>query len=176
MFIESILGNFDDLHIWRQNWCQYLWTSLCQLNFFMNLLHSVGVSFFDIWHLFDNLTSFWQLDIFLIFWHIQLKPPQPAQGYFLNWNINFFFYPHWQNSIFLTDCHHFHIEKKSKNDKSLKACNFLNNAPIFNPEKVLESSWSPLSDGGVYKAVVSIRRTLLHISFHVISDEISWCP
>ena len=42
--------------------------------------------------------------------------------------------------LFLTDCHHFHIEKKSKNDKSLKACNFLNNAPIFNPEKVLESS------------------------------------
>ena len=35
------------------------------LFFFVNLLHSSGVWFFDIWHLFDNLTSFWQLDIFL---------------------------------------------------------------------------------------------------------------
>ena len=31
-----------------------------------------------------------------------------------------------------------------KNDQSLNACNFLNNGPIFNPKKVLESSWSPL--------------------------------
>ena len=63
----NILSVFSDHHLWRQNWCQYLWTSLCQFNFFVNLLHSLGVSFFDIWHLFDNLTSFWQLDIFLIF-------------------------------------------------------------------------------------------------------------
>ena len=26
----------------------------------------------------------------------------------------------------------------------MNACNFLNNGPIFNPKKVLESSWSPL--------------------------------
>ena len=64
----NILRVFSDHHFWRQNWCQYLWTSLCQFNFFVNLLHSLGISFFDIWHLFDNLTSFWQLDIFLIFW------------------------------------------------------------------------------------------------------------
>ena len=55
----NILSVFSDHHLWRQNWRQYLWTSLCQFNFFVNLLHSLGVSFFDIWHLFDNLTSFW---------------------------------------------------------------------------------------------------------------------
>ena len=64
----NILRVFSDHHLWHQNWRQYLWTSLCQFNFFVNLLHSLGVSFFDIWHLFDNLTFFWQLDIFLIFW------------------------------------------------------------------------------------------------------------
>ena len=62
MFIESIFRQF--FHIWCQNWCQYLWTSLCQFNFFVNLLHSLGVSFFDIWHLFDNLTSFWYFHTF----------------------------------------------------------------------------------------------------------------
>ena len=71
----NILSVFSDHHLWRQNWHQYLWTSLCQLNFFVNLLHSLGVWFFDIWHLFDNLTSFWQLDMFLIFWE------QIAHGY-----------------------------------------------------------------------------------------------
>ena len=55
----NILRVFSDHHLWCQNWRQYLWTSLCQFNFFVNLLHSLGVSFFDIWHLFDNLTSFW---------------------------------------------------------------------------------------------------------------------
>ena len=74
----NILSVFSDHHLWRQNWHQYLWTSLCQFNFFVNLLHSLGVSFFDIWHLFDNLTSFWQLDIFLIFWEqIAHGPPFP---------------------------------------------------------------------------------------------------
>ena len=66
----NILSVFSDHHFWRQNWRQYVWTSLCQFNFFVNLLHSLGVSFFDIWHLFDNLTSFWQLDIFLTTWHL----------------------------------------------------------------------------------------------------------
>ena len=55
----NILRVFSDHHLWRQNWCQYVWTSLCQFNFLVNLLHSLGVWFFDIWHLFDNLTSFW---------------------------------------------------------------------------------------------------------------------
>ena len=54
-----ILRVFSDHHLWRQNWRHYLWTSLCQFIFFVNLLHSLGVWFFDIWHLFDNLTSFW---------------------------------------------------------------------------------------------------------------------
>ena len=66
----NILRGFSDHHMWHQNWCQYLWTSLCQFNFFVNHLHSLGVWFFDIWHLFDDLTSFWHLDIFLKFWHI----------------------------------------------------------------------------------------------------------
>ena len=64
----NILRVFSDYHLWRQNWRQYLWTSSCQFNFFVNLLHSLGVWYFDIWHFFDNMTSFWQLDIFLIFW------------------------------------------------------------------------------------------------------------
>ena len=64
----NILRVFSDHHLWCQNWRQYVWTSLCQFNFLVNLLHSLGVWFFDIWHLFDNLTSFWQLDIFLAFW------------------------------------------------------------------------------------------------------------
>ena len=60
----NILKVFSDHHLWCQNWCQYLQTSLCQFNFFVNLLHSLGV-----W-IFDNLTSFWQLDIFLTTWHL----------------------------------------------------------------------------------------------------------
>ena len=60
----NILRVFSDHHLWCQNWRQYLWTSLCQFIFFVNLLHSLGVWFFDIWH------SFWQLDIFLTTWHL----------------------------------------------------------------------------------------------------------
>ena len=66
----NILRVFSDHHLWHQNWRQYQWTSLYQFNFFVNLLHSLGVWIFNIWHLFDNLASFWQLDIFLTFWHI----------------------------------------------------------------------------------------------------------
>ena len=47
------------------------------LFFFVNLLHSLHVWLFDIWHLFDNLTSFWHFDT-----SIKLKSPQPTQGYF----------------------------------------------------------------------------------------------
>ena len=38
--------------------------------FFVNLLHSLCVWLFDIWHLFDNLISFWHLDSFLTTWHL----------------------------------------------------------------------------------------------------------
>ena len=55
-----ILRVFGHHHIW-QNWHQYVWTSLCQFIFSVNLLHSPCVWLFDIWHLFDNLTSFWYL-------------------------------------------------------------------------------------------------------------------
>ena len=64
-----ILRVFGHHHMWHQNWRQYVWTSLCQFIFFVNLLHSRCVWLFDIWHLFDNLTSFWQFDIFFTTWH-----------------------------------------------------------------------------------------------------------
>ena len=54
-----ILRVFGGHHMWCQNWHQYVWTSLCQFIFFVNLLHSPCVWLFDIWHLFDNLTFFW---------------------------------------------------------------------------------------------------------------------
>ena len=63
-----ILRVFGHHHMWRQNWRQHVWTSLCQFIFFVNPLHSPCVWLFDIWHLFDNLTSFWQLDIFFDIW------------------------------------------------------------------------------------------------------------
>ena len=61
-----------------KNWHQNVWTSLCQFIFFVNLLHSLCVWFFDIWHLFDNLTSFWHFDI-----SFNLNHLSPSQGYFL---------------------------------------------------------------------------------------------
>ena len=42
--------------------------NLMWIHFFVNLLHSPCVWLFDIWHLFDNLTSFWQLYIFFDIW------------------------------------------------------------------------------------------------------------
>ena len=77
MSIESIFGQFC--------WPSYLMSKLTSISvnlimsiyFFVNLLHSLHVWLFDIWHLFDNLTSFWHFDT-----SIKLKPPQPAQGYF----------------------------------------------------------------------------------------------
>ena len=65
-----ILRVFGHHHVWHRNWHQYVWTSLCEFIIFVNLLHSPCVWLFDIWHLFDNLTSFWQLDIFLTTWHL----------------------------------------------------------------------------------------------------------
>ena len=75
MFIESIFGQF-----W---WPSYLMSKLMlisvnlimSINFFLNLLHSPDVWLFDIWHLFDNLTSF---DILT---H-NLNHCSPSQGYF----------------------------------------------------------------------------------------------
>ena len=54
----NILSVFGHHHMWRQNWRQYVWTPSCQFILFVNLLHSQGVWSFDIWYLFDNLTSF----------------------------------------------------------------------------------------------------------------------
>ena len=64
---------------------QYVWTSLCQfIIFFVNLLHSLFVWLFDIWHLFwtiwhlfDNLTFFWHFDF-----SFNLNHLSPSQGYF----------------------------------------------------------------------------------------------
>ena len=67
MHIFRVFGHH---HMWHQNWRQYVWTSLCQFIFFVNLLHSPCVWLFDIWHIFDNSTSFWQLDIFFDIWAI----------------------------------------------------------------------------------------------------------
>ena len=69
MFIESIFGQF-----WWPSCLTSKLTSICvnlimtKFFFFVNLLHSPDVWLFDIWHLLENLTSFWHLDIFLIFW------------------------------------------------------------------------------------------------------------
>ena len=64
MHILRVFGH----HMWRQNWHQYVWTSLCQFIFFVNLLHCPCVWLFNIWHLFDNLTSFFTT--WHIFWHV----------------------------------------------------------------------------------------------------------
>ena len=64
MDIESVFEQFC--------WLSYLtskFTSICVnlimwIYFFVNLLHSLCVWLFNIWHLFDNLTSFWHFDIF----------------------------------------------------------------------------------------------------------------
>ena len=79
MSIEIIFGQFC--------WPSYLTSKLTSMSvnlimsiyfFLWNLLHSLHVWLFDFWHLFDNLTSFWHFDT-----SIKLKPPQPAQGYFI---------------------------------------------------------------------------------------------
>ena len=66
-----ILRGFGHHHMWHQNWRQYVWTSLCQFIFLWtsSIVHVFDFLTFDIflttWRLFDNLTSFWQLNIFL---------------------------------------------------------------------------------------------------------------
>ena len=47
--------------------------------FFVNLLHSPCVWLFDIWHLFDNFTSFWHFDTFFNLNHLSL-----SQGHFIS--------------------------------------------------------------------------------------------
>ena len=69
-----ILRVFGHHHMWHQNWYQNVWTSLCQFIFLWtsSIVHVFHFLIFDIflttWHLFDNLTSFWQLDIFFDIW------------------------------------------------------------------------------------------------------------
>ena len=68
-----ILRVFGHHHMWRQNWRQYVWTSLCQFIFLWtsSIVHVFDFLTFDIflttWHLFDSLTSF---DNLTFFWHI----------------------------------------------------------------------------------------------------------
>ena len=68
-----ILRVFGHHHMWHQNWHQYVWTSLCQFIFLWtsSIVHVFDFLTFDIflttWHLFDSLTCFWQLDIFLTY-------------------------------------------------------------------------------------------------------------
>ena len=70
MGIESVFEQF-----WWPSYLTSKLTSICvnlimSIYFFVNLLHSPHVWFFNIWHLFDNLTSFWQLDIFLTIFNL----------------------------------------------------------------------------------------------------------
>ena len=76
------------------------------LFFFVNLLRSLHVWLFDIWHLFDNLTSFWHFDT-----SIELKPPQPAQGYFLIllFGTECFFIEQKMSIIYSTWCGYFSV-------------------------------------------------------------------
>ena len=72
LFKNTFYAHFDGF--WPPSYVTSKLTSICVnlimwIYFFVNLLHSPCVWLFDIWHLFDNLTSFWQLDIFLTTWH-----------------------------------------------------------------------------------------------------------
>ena len=46
----KFLKVFSDHHMWHQNWPEGVWTSLCQVKNFMNLIHSQHLWLFDIWH------------------------------------------------------------------------------------------------------------------------------
>ena len=61
---------------------------------------------------------------------------------------------------------------KPKTYQSLKAHNFLNNGPIFNPQKVLESSWSSLSFGTVFMSFPRKWKRPRHFPFGQISLQI----
>ena len=80
--LNMFYTHFDDLHRRPQNWPHYAFalTSLCQVYFFMNLIHSWAV-----WLLtFDTLKHFLHFDIFLTFWQMTyyLNHLGPSQGYF----------------------------------------------------------------------------------------------
>ena len=51
------LGCFDDHQIWPQNWPHHIWASLCQVFFFINLLHRPGVWHFDIWQIISLMSD-----------------------------------------------------------------------------------------------------------------------
>ena len=88
MSIESIFDQF-----WWLSYVTLELMSMCvnliiSINFFMNLLHSLDVWLFGIWHLFDNLTP-------------RLKPPLPITGLFFDVGLE-----KWLSwSQFLTDFH-----------------------------------------------------------------------
>ena len=70
---NTFYGHFEGF--WSPLYLTSKLTSICvnlimSIYFFVNLLHSLCVWLFDIWHLFNKLTSFWQLDIFLTAWHL----------------------------------------------------------------------------------------------------------
>ena len=52
----------------------------CVNLFFMNLVHSSSVWFFDIWHLFHELTSFWHFDFLLK----SFQPISAHHGWYTN--------------------------------------------------------------------------------------------
>ena len=59
-----IMRVFGDHHMWCQK-LTLICVNLIMSIFFLNLLLSPCIWLFDIWHLFDNLTSFWQFDTLL---------------------------------------------------------------------------------------------------------------
>ena len=65
-----ILRVFGDHHMWHQKLTSKCVNLIMSIYFFCEPPPSACVWFFDIWHLFDNLTSFWQFDIFLTFWFL----------------------------------------------------------------------------------------------------------
>ena len=56
-YFMNILGCFDDHQIWPQNWPHHIWASLCQVFFFINLLHRPGVWHFDIWQIISLMSD-----------------------------------------------------------------------------------------------------------------------
>ena len=56
-YFMNILRCFDDHQIWPQNWPHHIWASLCQVLFFVNLLHRPGVWHFDIWQIISLMSD-----------------------------------------------------------------------------------------------------------------------
>ena len=110
---KVFLTNFDDLHIWCQNWYQYVRTSLCHFifrwfKFRLKPPYTIGHG-----HLFGNLGHF-PLDFFCqiwtqhslrhLLWHLMtsfeicqlLVTPGPFEYFWQNQKINFFSMKEWQ--------------------------------------------------------------------------------